>query len=82
MILLAVFSVLALALASVGIAGVVSYAVAQRTHEIGIRMALGARPVDVLRLIAGQSGVWVLAGLVIGIARSAGRHAHARRATV
>jgi len=72
MILLAVFSVLALALASVGIAGVVSYAVAQRTHEIGIRMALGARPVDVLRLIGGQSGVWVLAGLAIGIAGALG----------
>jgi putative ABC transport system permease protein len=72
MILLAVFSVLALALASVGIAGVVSYAVAQRTHEIGIRMALGASPVDVLKLIGGQSGIWVLAGLVIGIAGALG----------
>ena len=66
MILLGVFSVIALALASIGIAGVVSYSVAQRTHEIGIRMALGARPSDVLRLIVGQSGIWVLAGLGIG----------------
>jgi predicted permease len=66
MILLGVFSVIALALASIGIAGVVSYSVAQRTHEIGIRMALGARPSDVLRQIVGQSGIWVLAGLGIG----------------
>jgi putative ABC transport system permease protein len=66
MILLGVFSVIALTLASIGIAGVVSYSVAQRTHEIGIRMALGARPTDVLRLIVGQSGIWVLAGLGIG----------------
>jgi putative ABC transport system permease protein len=72
MILLGVFSVLALVLASVGIAGVVSYSVAQRTHEIGIRMALGARPRDVLRLIVGQSGAWVLAGLGIGIAGAIG----------
>ena len=72
MIMLEVFSVLALALASVGIAGVVSYTVAQRTNEIGIRMALGARPTDVLWLITRQSGVWVLVGLAIGVAGAVG----------
>jgi putative ABC transport system permease protein len=72
MLLLSVFSVLALVLAAVGIVGVVGHSVAQRTHEIGIRIALGAGTVDVLRLMVNGSMVWVLVGLVAGVAGSAG----------
>jgi putative ABC transport system permease protein len=72
MLLLSAFAFLALGLAAVGITGVVSYAVTQRTHEIGIRLALGAQPRDVLRLIVGGSMAWALAGVVLGIAGAAG----------
>jgi putative ABC transport system permease protein len=72
MLLLTVFSGLALLLAAVGIIGVVGNTVAQRTHEIGIRMALGAGTRDVLRLMVTKSMVWVVLGLVAGIAGSAG----------
>ena len=72
MLLLSIFSVLALLLAAVGIVGVVGHSVAQRTHEIGIRMALGAGAVDVLRLMVRTNMVWVFLGLAIGILSSAG----------
>jgi putative ABC transport system permease protein len=65
--LLSAFGLLALLLASIGISGVISQAVAQRTAEIGIRVALGARSSDVLRLIAGQGIRLVLLGLAAGI---------------
>jgi putative ABC transport system permease protein len=71
MLLLSVFSALALVLAAVGIVGVVGHSVTQRTHEIGIRMALGAGTMDVLRLMVNSSMAWVLVGLGVGIAGSA-----------
>ena len=72
MILLAVFAVLALLLASVGIYGVVSYVVGQRTNEIGIRMALGAHQWDILLLILGRGGKLVGLGVAIGLAAAFG----------
>jgi len=63
-----VFAVVALTLAAVGLYGVVAHGVTERTHEIGVRMALGADPVDVLRLIVGQGLVTVVAGLAVGLA--------------
>jgi putative ABC transport system permease protein len=66
MLLFALLGSLALALATIGVYGVVAYAVTQRTHEIGVRMAIGARPVDVVRMMLNEGGRLAVAGVVLG----------------
>src|SRR4029079_1021197 len=67
LVLMAIFAVVALILATVGIYGVMSYSVTQRTHEIGIRMALGAGQRDVMKMIVGQGMRLTAGGVIVGL---------------
>jgi putative ABC transport system permease protein len=72
MLLLSIFAGLATFLAAIGLYGVISYSVAQRTKEIGIRMALGGQREDMLRLVLRQSGKLVLVGMLVGVPAALG----------
>ena len=66
-LLLNLFAFLAVMLSAIGVYGLMHYSVTQRTHEIGVRMALGAQPLEVIRLVLGQGGRIALAGILIGV---------------
>jgi predicted lysophospholipase L1 biosynthesis ABC-type transport system permease subunit len=71
-VLLAIFAGVALVLASVGLYGVMNYSATQRTHEVGIRMALGATRADIMRLVVGNGMLLTLIGIAIGVVASVG----------
>ncbi len=71
-LLISIFAGVALLLASIGIYGVVSYSVSQQTHYIGVRMALGASPTDILKMVLKQGLVLALLGLGIGVLAALG----------
>ena len=69
--MMAAFAIVALLLAAIGIHGVMSYTVAQRTHDIGVRTALGARPADVVRGVLGPAIRFIVFGIAVGVAGAA-----------
>jgi len=78
-VLLAVFSMLALVIASIGIYGVMNYLVMQRTHELGIRLAVGATGGDVLRVVLGRAAMLIAVGLCLGLLGSVAYFMASRR---
>src|SRR5213078_4594935 len=71
-LVISIFAIVALLLASIGIYGVVSYSVSQQTHYIGVRMALGASPSDILRMVLKQGLLLAVMGMALGIAAALG----------
>jgi putative ABC transport system permease protein len=69
--MMAAFAIVALLLAAIGIHGVMSYTVAQRTHDIGVRTALGAQPADVVRGVLGPAIRFIVFGIAVGVAGAA-----------
>ena len=72
LLLLSVFSIVSLVIATVGLYGLIAYSISQRTQEFGVRLALGAAPVNIVRLVMRQGLVAALAGILVGLAGSAG----------